>query len=50
MTESWAELIGGTPFTAKFEAPVVENDGPEPDAEALNRVLAAIKAQRPKLP
>jgi hypothetical protein len=27
----------------------VENDGPEPDAEALNRVMAAIKAQRPKL-
>jgi hypothetical protein len=49
MTESWAELIGGTPFTAKFEAPLVENDGPEPDAEALNRVMAAIKAQRPKL-
>jgi hypothetical protein len=49
LQESWAELIGGQPYTAKAEAPLVENDGPEPDAEALGRVMAALKAQRPKL-
>ncbi len=49
LTESWAELIGGQPFTAKMEAPLVENDGPDPDAESLARVLSAIKSQRPKL-
>ena len=47
--ESWAELVGGQPFTAKLETPAVETDGPEPDAEALGRVMAALKAQRPKL-
>jgi len=47
--ESWAELVGGQPFTAKLETPAIENDGPEPDAEALARVMAALKAQRPKL-
>ncbi len=49
LTESWAELIGGQPFSAKIETPVVENEGPDPDAEALARVLSAIKSQRPKL-
>lgn len=49
MTESWADLIGGTPFTATYETPMVEREGPEPDAEALGRVMAALKAQRPKL-
>lgn len=47
--ESWAELVGGQPFTAKLESPALETDGPEPDAEALARVMAALKAQRPKL-
>ena len=47
--ESWAELIGGQPFTAKPETTAVETDGPEPDAEALARVMSALKAQRPKL-
>ena len=46
--ESWAELIGGQPYAVKIEAPVLEED-PEPDAEALGRVMAALKAQRPKL-
>lgn len=49
LRESWVELIGGQPFAAKFEAPSLESDGPEPDAEALGRVMAALKAQRPKL-
>ena len=48
-SESWAELIGGKPYAAKFETPVLDSDGPEPDAEALGRVMAALKAQRPKL-
>ncbi len=47
--ESWAELIGDQPFTAKLESPVIENDGPEPDAEALGRVMTALRAQRPRL-
>lgn len=47
--ESWLELIGGQPFTAKVETPALETDGPEPDAEALSRVMSALKAQRPKL-
>ena len=49
LQESWADLIGGQPFTAKLEAPSLETEGPDPDAGALARVLAAIKAQRPKL-
>jgi hypothetical protein len=49
MRESWAELIGGQPFVVKLETPALEDDGPEPDAEALGRVMAALKAQRPKL-
>jgi len=47
--ESWAELIGGQPFTAKVELPALENDGPEPDAAALERVMSELKRQRPKL-
>ena len=49
MHESWADLIGGQPFTAKVETPSLENDGPEPDAEALARVMTELKRQRPKL-
>lgn len=47
--ESWADLIGGQPFTAKIETPSLENDGPEPDAEALARVMTELRRQRPKL-
>lgn len=47
--ESWAELVGGQPFTPKVELPSLENDGPEPDAAALERVMSELKRQRPKL-
>ncbi len=47
--ESWAELIGGQPFTVKVDLPSLEGDGPEPDAAALERVMSELKRQRPKL-
>jgi hypothetical protein len=49
LRESWAELVGGQPFTAKVELPAVDADGREPDAQALERVMADLKRQRPKL-
>ena len=49
MHESWINLIGGQPFTAKVETLSLENEGPEPDAEALARVMTELKRQRPKL-
>lgn len=47
--ESWLELVGGAPWVGKPELPALENDGPEPDAAALERVMAELKRQRPKL-
>ena len=47
--ESWLELIGGQPYTAKVEFPSLEYDGPEPDAASLDRVMSELKRQRPKL-
>lgn len=47
--ESWAELVGGQPYAAKVETPSLDSDGPEPDAEALARVMSELKRQRPKL-
>ncbi|MFZ5439404.1 MAG: AgmX/PglI C-terminal domain-containing protein [Myxococcota bacterium] len=50
LRESWTELVGGAPFVAKsVELPAVQNDGPEPDAAALERVMAELRRQRPKL-
>lgn len=49
LRESWADLIGGQPYTAKLEAPLPEAEEREPDAEALQRVMNALKLQKPKL-
>ncbi len=46
--ESWADLVGGQAFAPKVELPE-KNDGPEPTADALTRVMGELRSQTPKL-
>lgn len=49
LVESWIDLVGGESYIPKVELPAVVNDGPEPDAAALARVMTELKRQTPKL-
>lgn len=47
--ERWAELIKGVPYAPTATVTLPEAEEREPDAEALQRVMGAIKQQTPKL-
>lgn len=47
--ESWAQLVGGQPYSVTADVPLAEPEAREPDAESLQRVMTALKLQRPRL-
>ena len=46
---SWVDLMGGESFAPKLQTPERNDDGPEPDAAALRRVMVELERNKPKL-
>jgi hypothetical protein len=49
LRESWAQLVGGQPYDVRADVPLTEPEEREPDAASLQRVMTALKLQKPKL-